>query len=42
MAQESIVYACITDMLFARDPAEMADRRDNNQLVTALLPSAED
>jgi hypothetical protein len=39
MAQESIVYGCITDKLFARD---LADRRDNNQLVTALLPSAED
>ena len=42
MAQESVVYGCITDMLFARSKADVAERRDNNQLVTASLPASED
>ncbi len=42
MAQESVVYGCITDMLFVRDGVDLQERREVNQQITDTLPSAED
>ncbi len=42
MAQESVVYGCITDMLFVREGVDIAERRAVNRRVTEALPAAED
>lgn len=42
MAQESVVYGCITDMVFVDDVMDIAGRRNINRAVTESLPSEED
>jgi len=41
MSQESIVYGCIKDVVFADDADLARQRRDQNRQVLASLPSAE-
>lgn len=42
MAQESVVYGCITDMQFVSDTESLSTRRTVNRQVTEALPLAED
>ena len=42
MAQESVVYGCIKDMVFSADLAETRRRREVNRQVLLELPSIED
>ncbi len=42
MSQESIVYGCIRDQLFANRPDEAHHRRDINRRALSELPSVDD
>jgi len=41
MAQESVVYGCIRDVVFTADMEETRRRRENNRRVLLALPSIE-
>lgn len=42
MPRESVVYGCITDMIFVGDAVDINQRREINKQVCEALPSAED
>jgi hypothetical protein len=42
MAQESIVYGCIRDVLFGAEPEQVRARRAVNRRVLTALPSVEE
>ena len=42
MAQESVVYGCITDMSFVGDAEDIQLRREVNSQITDTLPGVED
>lgn len=42
MAHESVVYGCITDMVFVDEVIDIGRRRQFNREATHTLPSGED
>lgn len=42
MANESVVYGCITDMIYLDDRVDINSRRSVNRGALAVLPSVED